>query len=487
MSTKQKTEKAPVTPQVIYKWMLVVVFLVTAVFLVKNVISLNVPALIVIGICLVAMGVSVLVLKKARESVKYAFISVAILLVICVISLFSGASYSDDFLLYMAAIALSGMYLNPKLTLIQMVVADVLLIIQAIIHPEKAGEMSQFIMCLALFTLAVVLTYNVIKRGRAYIGMSDDRTKEAEKLIGTLTHIGEEIHNNFQKSTDTYEGLNVINEQLQDTAEGLKSGSEGILAGTEDVVSVCDEMHEKIVATGNQIEALNAELGRFEVALADNHDNMEDMTKQMEYVQKSMKETDEVFRKLEMQMEQIVEVTVKLNKIASNTTMLALNASIEAARAGKMGEGFAVVASKVQDLAVDSNRCSAEVAEVVVAMQEQIKKTTKEMTESEEAIQGSLDALAGLAEGCNQLTEGFTTLYMNIEEQNTNIGAIDSKFDHLKAKIYEMNTYSQENQDAVVSITEAITAYKDNMQKVIDDSSRMSEISEEMLGAVIKK
>ena len=56
MSTKQKTEKAPVTPQVIYKWMLIVVFLVTAVFLVKNVISLNVPALIVIGICLVAMG-----------------------------------------------------------------------------------------------------------------------------------------------------------------------------------------------------------------------------------------------------------------------------------------------------------------------------------------------------------------------------------------------------------------------------------------------
>ena len=124
-------------------------------------------------------------------------------------------------------------------------------------------------------------------------------------------------------------------------------------------------MHQKILTTGNQIHALNADVNQFEAALSENHKNMEDMNKQMAYVQKSMQETSEVFRTLEQQMMQISEVTEQLNKIASSTTMLALNASIEAARAGKMGAGFAVVASKVQDLAVDSNKCSVQVAEVV--------------------------------------------------------------------------------------------------------------------------
>ncbi|MBQ7775398.1 MAG: hypothetical protein IJ379_05700 [Lachnospiraceae bacterium] len=487
MSTNQKKEKAPVTPQVIYKWMLILVFAVAAVFFAKNVISMNVAAMVVIGICLVVFGVAVLTLKKAREGVKYATVSVMILILIFAISLFSGASYSDDFLLYMAAMGLCGMFLRPRITMVQLVAADVLLIVQALIHPEKAGAVSQYIMCIAIFTLAAVLMYQVIKRGRAYIAMSDDRTKEAESLVESLTTIGEEIHNNFKKSTETYEGLNIINEQLKETSEGLKAGSEGILAGTDEVVEVCDDMHEKILTTGNHINALNADVNHFETALSENHNHMEDMNRQMAYVQKSMQETGEVFRKLEQQMQQIVEVTEKLNKIASNTNMLALNASIEAARAGKLGEGFAVVAAKVQDLAVDSNRCSAEVAEVVNAMQDQIKNTTKEMAESEDAIQGSLEALSQLSEGCMQLTYGFASLYNNIAAQNDNVGAIDAKFDQLKEKIYEMSHYSQENQDAVVSITEAIAAYKDNMQKVINDSSHMSEISEEMLSTVIKK
>ena len=186
-------------------------------------------------------------------------------------------------------------------------------------------------------------------------------------------------------------------------------------------------------------------------------------------------------------MEQISDVTNQLNKIASSTNMLALNASIEAARAGKMGEGFAVVASKVQDLAVDSNRCSAEVAAVVSAIQEQLTKTIIEVEDSENAIQDSLGALSELEEGCMQLTYGFASLYNNIAAQNDSVGAIDAKFDQLKNKVSEMSSFSQENQNAVVSITDAITAYKDNMQQVIRDSSRMSEVSEEMLNAVMKK
>lgn len=489
MEVEQKKEKAPMSKQAIYRLMLILVFGVASVFFLKNIISKNVPAIIVIGICLAVFAVAVFVMHKAktRPVIKQLFVSLAIMGVIFMISMFSGESLSDDFLLYMAVLGLSGMFLMPKLTLIQIIVADILLVLLAVLQPDKAGAKGQYILCLAVFTLAAIILYLVIKRGRAYIAMSDEKTEEAIQLIGTLTNIGEEIHNNFKTSTETYEGLNVINEQLRETAEGLCAGSYGILEGTEEVVAVCDDMHEKILITGNHIKALNEDVNHFEASLSSNHDNMEAMAKKMEYVQKSMKDTSEVFRKLEQQMQQISAVTEQLNKIASSTNMLALNASIEAARAGKMGEGFAVVASKVQDLAVDSNRCSAEVAEVVSSIQEQLKKTIFEVEDSENAIEAALGAASELREGCMQLTYGFASLYNNIAAQNDNVGAIDAKFDQLKGKVSEMSSYSQENQNAVVSITEAIAAYKDNMQKVIADSSRMSHVSEEMLSAVIQK
>ena len=489
MEVEQKKEKAPMSKESIYRLMLILVFGVASLFLVKNAIGKNITAVVVIGVCLAVFAIVIFVLHKLKVQAVYRqlFVSLGIMGVIFLISMFSGESLSDDFLLYMAVLGLAGMYLMPKLTLIQIVVADALLVLLAVLQPQKAGEMGQYILCLAVFTLAAVLMYLVIKRGRAYIAMSDEKTEEAVQLIGTLTDIGEEIHNNFKKSTESYEGLHVINEQLRETAKGLRAGSEEILAGTEEVVDVCEDMHEKILITGEHIKSLNEDVNHFEASLNSNQDNMEEMAKKMEYVQKSMKETSAVFRMLEEQMQQISAVTEQLNKIASSTNMLALNASIEAARAGKMGEGFAVVASKVQDLAVDSNRCSAQVAEVVGAIQEQLKKTIYEVEDSENAIEDALGAAAELREGCMQLTNGFSSLYNNIAAQNDNVGAIDAKFEQLKSKVTEMSSFSQENQNAVVSITDAITAYKDNMQQVIKDSSCMSEVSEEMLSAVVKK
>lgn len=489
MSVEQKKEKEPMSQESIYRLMLILVFGVSAVFLLKNVFSKDITAMIVIGVCLLLFAIAVFVLKqmKATAAIKQTCVSIGIVGVVFIISLFSGASFSDDFALYLAVMGLSGLYLKPKLTLIQLITIDILLAVAGVIRPEKTGGTGQYILCMGTFTLAAVLIYLVIKRGRAYIAKSDMRALEAEKLIVSLTAIGEEIHNNLEKSTEAYEGLNSINRQLEKTAEELRNGSDSLIAGTEEVSGVCDDMREKILVTGNHINALNQDVNQFETALSDNHKNMEDMTGKMVYVQKSMKITSQVFQDLENQMMQITEVTEQLNKIASSTNMLALNASIEAARAGKMGEGFAVVASKVQELAVDSNRCSARVAEVVKAIMNQLQNTTVEIVESEEAIQSSLKAMGDLENGCMQLTSGFASLYMNIAAQNDNVGAIDAEFEQLKKKVSEMSAFSMINQSSVESITKAIAAYKDNMQKVIDDSTRMSNVSKEMLATVIEK
>lgn len=173
--------------------------------------------------------------------------------------------------------------------------------------------------------------------------------------------------------------------------------------------------------------------------------------------------------------------TEQLNSISASTTMLALNASIEAARAGQAGAGFAVVASKVQELAVDSNKCSAQVVDVVNAMQAQIQKTTQRLSESVEAIDSSREALEGLQGGFDRLTQQFGSLYNNIEEQNSNINQVESIFGQLKEKIADMSAHSEENQVSVESISEAMGVYRENMNQVIDDSRHVHELSASML------
>lgn len=483
MEEKQKIEKHPMHKKTIYKLMLILTYAVSAVFLVKNIIGKSVQGMLVIGISLLLFSGILFVLKtfKVKDSVKQFVVSIALMFVVFMISSSSGASYSDDFAMFLAVMALSGMYLRPKYTLTQVILGDILLALLYAINPAKGGAIGQFILCMATFTLAGVLFYMVIKRGRSFITRSEIRAAETEGLLKTITEMGENLQKDAENSLGKVEILQKTNSSFEGNVDVLRMGSDGIIQGAGDVAQTCINVQEKIQVTEKQIEALNGEVQGFEVSLAENRENMVEMTEQMETVKVAMKEAYEVFRALEQQMLEICKVTEQLNSISGSTTMLALNASIEAARAGHMGAGFAVVASKVQDLAVDSNRCSEEVVKVVAKMQKQIQQTTEQMEGSANAIDNSIGSLSGLQDSFDDLTKQFTSLYKNIEEQNHNIVEVNEIFEQLKDKVAEMSSHSEENQASVESITKNMLDYRENVKAVIADTRHVHALSVDMM------
>ena len=195
--------------------------------------------------------------------------------------------------------------------------------------------------------------------------------------------------------------------------------------------------------------------------------------------------TNEVFHDLQQKIVEISGITEQLTKIASSTNMLALNASIEAARAGEAGAGFAVVASKVQELAEDSNRCSAQVNTVVSDMQYQIAKTTDQLAESTQAINTSVESLNGFHESFDSLTSQFISLYGNIYDQNINVQEMEQRIDELKLKITDMTYTSEKNQDTVASMTNALGIYKENVDLVVNDTEEIHKVSDSMLDLAI--
>ena len=483
MGEEKETGKQPISKDTIFKVMLYITYIVSGVFLLKNIVGKNLPGMVAIGICLVIFTAILLTLRRLKRDVKEQqfMTSMGILFVVFIISQFSGESYSDDFLLYMAIIALTGLYLRPKYTLIQVILADIMLAVQYLIHPEKAGALGQYITCLLIFTLAGVILYLVINRGRAFIEVSQNRAEEAESLLASLQQLGKELEHNFENSSAGIEGLRKTNDRLNQNAEELRVGSTSITQGARAVEDTCDSAQVKMEETEKSVATLTDGVRSFEDSLEINRKNMTEMNQQMEVVQSAMGQVNQVFQLLEQQMKEIYKVTEQLKGISSSTTILALNASIEAARAGQSGAGFAVVASKVQNLAVDSNKCSEQVASVVGQMQRQIQETTRQLEESELAINASLGTLQGLQDGFSHLTDQFGNLYQDIEAQNENINQVNSIFETLKNDISEMSHCSEENQKAVEDIAEAMDVYKENMDQMIQDTKQVCEMSANLL------
>lgn len=469
--------------------MLIMTFGVAAIFLIKNLISKTFQAAITIGICLSVFGIGMFIMNKLRVSQfkKQLVISIALDLLVFIISLNSGNFYSDDFPLFLAVIALSGMYLEPLYTICQTVLTTIIFILLYIINPNKADPLSQYIMCVVIFDICAFIMILLIRRGRAFITIAQNKALEAEGLIKSINQVGLQLEDNYQTSSERLTSLNDVNVRLDASTSNLRKGSEEIIQGTLDVESTCNDVHKCVKISEEHIESLNKEVKNVEDSLANNKNAIRQMDVHMKSVKNTLDDTNTVFVQLQQHMREISEVTEQLTGISASTKMLALNASIESARAGQAGAGFAVVAAKVQDLAVDSSSCSEQVVNAVEEMHEKIALTTERLLESTHAIEASFQTLHGLEQSFESLMSQFKSLYKNIEEQNDNVTDVDVIFNQLREKVVAMSSCSEDNRLAVNSIVDEMANYKQRIDQVIDDTKQIHELSASMLDVSAEK
>lgn len=467
-----------ITKDTIYKFMNGITLVVSAGFLVKNIFGNELIGSIAIGVCLAVYCIVLFIMNKTRitTDTRNLVVSVALLVVISIVSIFSGSSFSDDFLLYLAAMGMSGLFLRPQYPQIQLGVANCLLVIQCLCAPQKIGPMGQFILCVVLFNLAGVLFSFVVARGRSFILESRERTKEMERVIEQLAIINDELNKNFETTQNRISDINNANSQVELRTHELIDDSSNITVSVSDTMSTCDEALEHITVCRNQIHALLENIQHFENVLKENESNIGTMSTQILSIKDSAYATNEVFDGIQQQMEEIVDVVAQLKSIASSTNMLSLNASIEAARAGAAGAGFAVVAEKVQQLAVDSNKCSNLVEQIVTNMESQVDKTRLQMNESTENVDASLASISSLESGFNELLTSFTTLYESIEEHDSSVTNLSSSFDMIQTSVSTMADYSEKNQASINDIADSIKIYGSNIEQMESDTENIRQL-----------
>ena len=463
----EQKRKAPITQEEIFKIMFLVTITVSAVFFVKNLLSGAMYEALMIGATIVVFGLvfALLIYNKASESTKQMTISVGMMVLIFVIALNSGAYFSDDFIMFLAVIALTGLYLEPKYSIAQLVLATIFLAVMYMMHPEKADPLGQYAQCLGEFVLTGVLFIQTIKRGKAFIGIGEDRAKEAEKLVDSMKQMGEDLEHDFAKSS----------QRINNNTNELQKGSRSMVDSAVNMQVSCDEVQDRIIISQQSILDLNTEVTRFEIALRENQANMVNMEKQLAEVMMTVNEANEVFHAMEKKMGEVADIADQLGDISFNTSILSLNASIEAARAGESGAGFEVVATEMRQLSNTSNVFSEQVAEVVKDLMREVGETAQQFMDSTQALEESKASMNELQQSFTRLSEQFDKLYSNIETQNLNVNEVGDIFNHLQSRVAEVQKYSADNQKSVGAIVEAMELYKVNIEKVIE-STRMADI-----------
>ena len=266
------------------------------------------------------------------------------------------------------------------------------------------------------------------------------------KNIGDIIEITNTVSAAFEGIGQSAEKVNTTAYDNQSRAVTVAAASEQMVSTTADIAKNCEQASATAEESSNSTTR-----GTHEV-----HDIIDKLTSQIE----KTKEDAKLVQKLADQAVKIGTVVQTIDDIASQTNLLALNAAIEAARAGEAGKGFAVVADEVRALASRTSSSTQEITKMVT----QIQTDARAADDAMQLSVNSMDSLANEASGIDTI----------LNEINDTVSTVSSQISQIATAAEEQTVATSEISSNMKNITDdskVLTDSIDSVNKEMQDSN----------------
>jgi len=298
-----------------------------------------------------------------------------------------------------------------------------------------------------------------------------DLTKRIQKtsndelgdVVDWFNQFVDKLHNSITDVVKSIEPLTSLSADLGSLTSETLSISANQNEATEQVSLVVEEMVSSVKAVSNNANSASEAANEADKAAKDGRDIVTKTVASINGLAEEVERAGEVIRKLEADTGNVGTILDVIKGIAEQTNLLALNAAIEAARAGEQGRGFAVVADEVRTLASRTQDSTQEIQKVIEELQKAARSAVDVMGQSKQRAQASVEHAAQTGESLAAITERVSA----ITEMNRQIASA--------AEEQERAAYSiKEN---VLGIKETSETAMRSIQKVEEASLSLVDIS----------
>ncbi len=329
-----------------------------------------------------------------------------------------------------------------------------------------------------------------LKKRRDELGiLANSFQTVADSLKGFIREISDaaqQVASSSEELTATSQQASTAAEEVAKTIEEMANGASDQARDTENGAIKVNEIGSMIAEEELQRKILNDAANEVVHLKDEGFQSLNDLVEKTEASNKSSKEIYNVVLNTSNSAKKIENASQMIRSIAEQTNLLALNAAIEAARAGEAGRGFAVVADEIRKLAEDSNKFTKEIEEIVAEL---IDKTNSAVTTMKEAaaltaaqtegVEVTKNKFEGIAGAIEKTREALDMLNKTGE-------AMNRKKDEIIDIIQSLSALSEENAAGTEQASASVEEQTSSMVEIAGASEELAKLAEEMQKSISK-
>ncbi|WP_319469776.1 methyl-accepting chemotaxis protein [uncultured Trichococcus sp.] len=308
-----------------------------------------------------------------------------------------------------------------------------------------------------------------------------------EQLTAIVVNIldsSEQLAGHSEELTQSANEVKIGSEQVALTMQELATGSEAQASNASALANVMETFNEEFKAV-NENSLIIADASRQVIEQSNESEQLMNLSsQQMDKIETIMKQAVSKMQSLEFQTQEITTLVRLIQNIADQTNLLALNAAIEAARAGEHGRGFAVVADEVRKLSEQVAVSVKDITGFVGKIQSESRAVSVSLEQGYTEVQSGAEQIQRTTDVLNEMESSLNNMIQNILLVSDKMSSLTENTASMSVAIEEIASISQESAAGVEETSAASQQINSSMEEVSINSEQISGLAE-MLHAIV--
>jgi methyl-accepting chemotaxis protein len=309
----------------------------------------------------------------------------------------------------------------------------------------------------------------------------NDKMRE---LLGQIGTVSETVSGQSEELTQSANEVKEGSHQIASTMQELASGSESQANNASELASAMQSFSaqvQEVNANGDHIHKSSKEVLEMTI---EGGQLMTASIKQMAAIDQIVQDAVQKVHGLDSQSQEISKLVSVIKDIADQTNLLALNAAIEAARAGEHGRGFAVVADEVRKLAEQVALSVTDITGIVESIQKESSVVTESLQGGYNEVEQGTNQIKTTGETFDRINNAVSEMVNRIQAVSGNLETISTNSQEMNTSIDEIASISEESAAGVEQTSASVQQTSSSMEEVAGSSDELAKLAEELNGLV---